>query len=404
MLPIPATAQNGDETVDALVKMGFENVGCTESGDERLYVLENNVYRLSGVGVGAALDIIRKHGMPSDGKDCRLVVLENNVPVISLLCNAEAFEGKEISRRDWQVSYDLGKEWKVAKGKKRENSSLFKVDLLIYPEFSFRNSRLSVPYQIRLNMNPTLQASLWRGGKVSAQIVVPVVNHYGYKYDDVRPGYITLSQTVRLPYRTFLTGTAGFFNNSRAGVDLQAEHYLKNGRFWVDGRVSYTIWGEWGQWEFIDGEMKNIHPFKFGYSKNEARITGQLGVNYYWAKYNTQFAFRGESFLEGDCGFRFDMLRHFRYCSIGFYGTYIPSDWWNRGINAGFRFQITLPPYKYKRKGYVPRVMPSRNWGFSYNAGGTFVYGQRFRANIDDNISNNIKYNPSYIKSELLNF
>ncbi len=404
MMPVPAAAQSGEEAVDELVKMGFENVAFSEDETGRVYMLENNVYRLSGVGVGKALDIIQRYGMPSDGKDCRLVVLENNVPVVSLYCNAGAFEGKEISRRDWQVSYDLGKEWKKVKGKKRENSSLFKVDVLIYPEFSFRNSRLSVPYQVRLNMNPTLQASLWRGGKVSAQIVVPVVNDYGYKYDDVRPGFITLSQTVRLPYRTFLTGTVGFFNNSRAGADLQAEHYLKSGRFWVDGRVSYTIWGEWGQWEFIDGEMKNIHPFKFGYSRDEARITGQLGVNYYWAKYNTQFAFRGESFLEGDCGFRFDMLRHFRYCSIGFYGTYIPSDWWNSGINAGFRFQITLPPYKYKRKGYMPRVMPSRNWGFSYNAGGTFVYGQRFRANIDDNISNNIKYNPSYIKSELLNF
>ena len=98
------------------------------------------------------------------------------------------------------------------------------------------------------------------------------------------------------------------------------------------------------------------------------------------------------------------MIRHFRYCSIGFYGTYIPSDWWNDGINAGFRFQINLPPYKYRRKGYVPRVMPSRNWGFSYNAAGAFVYGQRFRANIDDNISNNIKYNPLYVKSEILNF
>ena len=73
-------------------------------------------------------------------------------------------------------------------------------------------------------------------------------------------------------------------------------------------------------------------------------------------------------------------------------------------MNAGFRFQITLPPYKYKRKGYIPRVMPSRNWGFSYNAAGSFVYGQRFRADIDDNISDNIKYNPYYIKQELLNF
>ena len=404
-VPLLAFAQNGDKTVAELVEKGFENVVWGENDQERVYVVENSAYRLSGVGIGVALDEIQRHGLPKDGKMCRLIVLDNNVPVISLLCNTEGLDGREISRRDWNASYDLGEAWELVKGKRRENSSLFKVDILVYPEFSFRNSRFSVPYEVRLNLNPTVQVSLWRGGKATAQLVVPVVNDYGYKYASVRPGYLTLSQSVRLPYNIFLTGTVGFFNNNRFGADAAAEYHLKNGRFWVDGRISYTWWGEWGEWEFRDGKMENIHPFRFGYSKEgDRRMTGQLGVNYYWAKYDTQFALRGESFLGGDCGVRFDMIRHFRYCSIGFYGTYIPSDWWNDGINAGFRFQINLPPYKYRRKGYVPRVMPSRNWGFSYNAAGAFVYGQRFRANIDDNISNNIKYNPLYVKSEILNF
>ena len=405
--PLLAVAQSGDGVVDWLVGQGFENVCWAENDTERVYVLENSAYRLSGVGIGVALDEIQKHGMPENGKKCRLIVLDNNVPVISLLCTSVG--KKEISRKDWNVSYDLDDSWELVKGEKRYNSSLYKVDILVYPEFNFRNSRLSRPYQVRFNLNPTLQVSLWKGGQVNAQLVVPVVNDYGYKYDDVRPGFLTVSQTVRLPYNVFVTGTAGFFNNNRAGFDLQAEYHPSfieslKGKVWFEGRVSYTIWGEWGEWSYANGVNRNVHPFKFGYSRDEERITGQLGVNYYWEKYNTQFAFRGESFLGGDCGFRFDMIRHFRYCSIGFYGTYIPSDWWNDGVNAGFRFQITLPPYKYKRRGYIPRVMPSRNWGFAYNAAGAFVYGQRFRANIDDNISKNIEYNPYYIKSELLNF
>ena len=93
-----------------------------------------------------------------------------------------------------------------------------------------------------------------------------------------------------------------------------------------------------------------------------------------------------------------------KYASIGFYGMYVPEDWWNDGINAGFRFVINLPPYKYKRKGYIPRVTTSRNWGFEYNAGGTFVYGQSFKANAQSNMSEAIKYNPAYLKQELLNF
>ena len=399
--PLLAVAQSGYATVDALVKMGFENVSVAENSNERVYVVENTAYRQTGVGVGVALDEIQKHGLPEDGKKCTLIVLDNNVPMIALSCRPA--QGKEVTRRDWNVSYDMDGSWELVKKEKRYNSSLYKVDLLVYPEFSFRNSRLSVPYQVRLNMNPTLQVSLWKGGMLNAQLVIPVVNDYGYKYDDVRPGFLTVSQTVRLPYNVFVTGTAGIFNNNRAGADLSAEWHPKGQKFWFDGRVSYTIWGEWGEWTYFNG-IKNEHPFKFGYSKEDDKITGQLGVNYWWERYNTQLAARVESFLGGDCGFRFDMMRHFKSCSIGFYGTYIPSDWWNSGVNAGFRFQITLPPYKYKRKGYIPRVMPSRNWGFSYNAAGSFVYGQRFRADIDDNISDNIKYNPYYIKQELLNF
>lgn len=402
--PLLAAAQSGDDTVDELVRLGFENVTWAENDKERVYLVENSAYRVSGAGIGEALDEIQKRGLPQDGKVCRLIVLDNNVPKISLCCDTGQLEGKEVSRFDWNVSYDLGDGWDLVKGKEKKNSSLYKVDILVYPEFSFRNSRLSVPYQVRLNLNPTLQVSLWKGGKAVAQLVVPVVNDYGYKYADVRPGYLTVSHTVRLPHNIFLTGTAGFFNNDRFGIDASAEYHLKNERFWIEGRISYTMWGEWGEWKYRNGKMENIHPFKLGYSRDDSRVTGQLGINYYWSRFNTQLALRGESFLGGDCGVRFDMIRHFKYCSIGFYGTYIPSDWWNDGVNAGFRFQVSLPPYKYKRKGYVPRVMPSRNWGFSYNAAGAFVYGQRFRADIDDNISNNIKYNPDYLKTEILNF
>ena len=254
--PLMAVAQSGYGTVDALVKLGFENVSYAENAEERVYLLQNSAYRLTGVGLGVAIDEIQKHGLPEPGKSCRIIVLDNNVPMISLCCNV--VKDKEISRKDWNVSYDIEDSWELVKKEKRYNSSLYKVDILVYPEFSFRNSRLSVPYQVKLNMNPTLQVSLWRGGMLNAQLVIPVVNDYGYKYDDVRPGFLTLSQTVRLPYNIFVTGTVGVFNNNRAGFDLQAEYLPLGKNFWFDGRVSFTAFGEWGEWDYFNG-IDNIH-------------------------------------------------------------------------------------------------------------------------------------------------
>ena len=76
-------AQTGEETVDALVEMGFENVGWTEDAEERVYVLQNTAYRLHGIGIGKAVDVIQEMGLP-ENKSCRIIVLDNNVPQISL--------------------------------------------------------------------------------------------------------------------------------------------------------------------------------------------------------------------------------------------------------------------------------------------------------------------------------
>lgn len=274
-LPLFVLAQNGDYTVDALVKMGFENVSWAENGEERVYLLENNVYRTTGVGIGVALDEIQKTGMPEDGKTCRLIVLNNNVPMISLCCNTDELKGKEATRHDWNVSYDLGDGWDLVKGEKRKNSSLYKVDFLVYPEFSFKNVKLSVMYEFLINAAPALEVSLWKGSKLSAQVIVPILNQYGYKYDDVRPGFVTLSQRFRLPFNIFVTGTIGTFNNNRWGADLKVEHFFKNERFSVDGRFSYTGWGEWG--EYWLGE--NMNPFRYGYDKSSMIFTGSVGAS-----------------------------------------------------------------------------------------------------------------------------
>ena len=70
--------------------------------------------------------------------------------------------------------------------------------------------------------------------------------------------------------------------------------------------------------------------------------------------------------------------------------------------NGGFRFQITLPPYKYKRKGYIPRITTSNNFGIAYNAGNERYYYKGYKATPYENIMQNNGFNPYFIKSELL--
>lgn len=56
--------QTGEATANALVKMGFENVSWSENDAERIYMIQNAAYRLEGVGISHAVELIQSMGLP----------------------------------------------------------------------------------------------------------------------------------------------------------------------------------------------------------------------------------------------------------------------------------------------------------------------------------------------------
>ncbi len=382
-------AQTGDLAVDSLVKLGFENVKWSEDEKERVYVLENIAYRLNGVGIGKAVDVIQTIGLP-ERKPCRLIFLDNNVPQISLFYKPIAGDSiPEATRADWNVSYDLGDSWQKAVKGKAKNSSLFKVDIVVYPELSFKNLIITQIYQVLFNLCPTLEISLWKGMKFTGQIIVPIYNDYGSYYDKVRQGYVGLTQSIRLPENIIVTASVGTFNLNRWGVDVRAKHtFKKDERFAVEGRIGYTGYSDFKDFRWQVSSLK--------------RLTWSLGGSFYWPQYNTQFSAKVEQYLLGEKGVRFDMTRYFRYAAVGFYAMKVDVPY-NNGVNGGFRFQIALPPYRIKRKGYV-RVTPSKSFGILYNASNEQYYGKSYTPQIGNTIMQENSFNPYYIKSELLNY
>lgn len=380
-------AQTGEETVDALVEMGFENVGWTEDAEERVYVLQNTAYRLHGIGIGKAVDVIQEMGLP-EKKACRIIVLDNNVPQISLCYHPIIGDSvPEAERRDWNISYDLDGAWEKVRRVKKKNSSLFKVDIVVYPQLAFKNLIINQIYQVLFNLSPALEVSFWPGMKLTGQLKFPVYNDgYGVLEDKVHPGHLTVSQRFRLPYNIYGKLTLGYFNADRYGVDVDLLYPFKDERFSLIGRVGYTGTGYW------EGFTLHYDPSMVW--------TWTIGGQFYWPRYNTQFIVKCEQYLKNDRGVKCEMIRHFRYCSIGFYGMKAKG----ARANAGFRFQVALPPYRYKRYKYVPRLNTSTNMGIIYNAGNEQYYYREYKAEASDNIMEKNSFNPFFIKSELLNF
>ncbi len=386
-IPIKGFGQStGELTTDSLVKMGFENVRWTETPKERVYVVENSTYKIQALGIRKAVDIIQEMGLPKD-KPCKLIVTNYNIPQVSLTYQPIAGDTTIVNGEDWKVSYNIDDSWNEVKKVKKKNSSLFKVDILVYPQLYFKNYIITQIYQVLLEFSPAVEVSLWLGMKLTGQIILPAYNDgYGAMASKVHPGYITLAQKFRLPYNIQATATVGMFDNSTYGGELSLFYPFKDERFSLEGRLGYVGFGYW-------------NGFKFRYN-DQYTTYWSVGGNFYWPRYNTQFKLRGEQYLLKEKGVRFEMIRHFRYVSIGFYAVKAE----HANSNGGFKFFVALPPYKNKRHKYIPRVSTSLGTGITYNAGNEKIYYKMPYSNASDNMIEQNSFNPYFIKSELLNF
>ena len=390
-VPIYGQVFNGELATEILVDLGFENVRWIENNDERIYTIENNIYKVQGVGIAKAIEVIQTYGLPTD-KKCKIIVTHLDIPQLTLTYQPTSNNTNVAYRKSWQTNYELENSWKEVKKEKKKNSSHFKVDIMIYPQLSYKNLIITQIYQTLFTLNPAFEVSLWKGMKLTGQIIIPVYNDgYGSLQDKTHPGFITISQSLKLPYNIDGKITLGYFNANRYGTDLQLFHPFKSDeRFSLEGRLGYTGIGYW-------------NGFHLHYDR-DLIWTWTIGGHFYWPQYNTQFSLKAEQYLAGEKGVKFEMIRHFRYASVGFYAMKAKE----ANTNGGFRFQVLLPPYKHKRlKGknkYIPRINTSYNMGIAYNAGNEQYFYKQYRSEANENIMSNNSFNPYFIKSEISNY
>lgn len=381
--PEVVRAQN-DEVVKALVDAGFENVSRVVTMTEEIITFENSVYKVDGEGIREALEIIGS--FPAiEGKARQVIVLQLGVPQVSLVLPV-LFSGirSETVSSGWLPTYRVEDSWKTVKKISQHNSSRGKVDLVFYPSFAFRNQKYHKVYDVLLNLSPALEISLVRGMKITGQVIIPVINQYGAKYEQIRPGFFTLEQHFRL-LNNFVGLTAGIFNQDRWGLDLHLfrpvtiEGRLSN--FSLEGRIGLTGSSYFYHWNWHYGPMK--------------LITWNVGGSYFNAMFNVLCEVKAIKFLAGDYGLRADMTRHFKRASVGFY---IVKN--NRGnVDGGFHVAIALPPMRQKRGKYF-RVMPARYFDLEYKAAGLFYNGKSYETSPGENKAIN-NFNPKFIKSQL---
>ena len=366
-----------DDTARRLVEAGFTNVRVAESGDYTVFTVENDYYKIPAEGFARAVSIVEAAGLDAS-KPVKIIGTSRRVPQVTIT--------RDPAAGGWKTTRRLDASWDLVRGQELRNSSFGKVDIVVYPQVSLMNLIITQVYQSLWQLSPAVEVSLWPGSKLSYQIQIPVVNDgYGPLESRIHAGIITLSQSFRDPWGWNVLGkvTVGRFSNKRYGIALEAAYHFPNERFWVDGRIALL--------DLCEAYGLVLVPN----ASMDFRLFGNLAANYYCPMLQTQFTLRAEKFLIGDLGAKFEMVRHFRHCSVGFYAM--------KGVdkgahtNGGFRFQVALPPYGQKRHGYLPRLTTSGQMGISYNANNERYYYKEFRTEASDNIMSKNSFNPYYI-------
>lgn len=403
LLPWAAFAQSQnslvvENTAQMLADEGFANVRAIETEDFTVFTIENDRFKIPAEGFAYAARLIESAGLDTS-KPVKVIGTAYKVPEVTLT----------YDKGVWSTTSRLDASWDAVRKQRKRNNSFGKVDIMIYPQVSLQNLIINQVYQSNWNLSPTIHVSLWPGMRLTYQLVFPLYSdfHVDNRTYLVHPSFITLSQHFRDPWHLNIEGkiVIGNFSGDRGGIALEASYRFPNERFSIDaqfGVITYSyLWG-----------------FTWYYAK-EPVFRFNVGANYYNQALKTQFSLRAIEFVRGDYGVKFEMVRHFRHCSIGFYaikGHHIPAgipwNWHNMTqpdanggyvtrTNGGFRFQIALPPYRMKRHGYIPRITTSGQIGMAYNANNEERYYYEYRTEVDDNIMTKNYYNPYYINGVL---
>ncbi len=366
-----------DSVVQRLVEAGFADVRAAEGEDYTVYSIGNDAYKLPAEGFARACRIIEGAGLPS-GRRVKIVGTDCGIPEVTITYSPETGL--------WRTTRRLDESWDLVRGERRHADSFGKVDIVIYPQVSLKNLIINQVYQSLWQLSPALEVSLWPGMKFSYQLKFPIFSDgYGDEERIVHPGMITLSQHFRDPWHLNVSGrvSVGSFSGNRYGAALELAYWFPNERFSLDTQLGLLGAYYW-------------KGFKFRYSR-EFDFRWNVAANYYCPSLGTQFTLRLQRFLTGDTGVKYEMIRHMRRCSIGLYAEKAPV----AQLNVGFRFQLTLPPYRQKRRGYIPRVVTSDQMGMSYNANNEQTYYKEFRTEASDNIMSRNYFNPYYIDAQL---
>lgn len=221
---------------------------------------------------------------------------------------------------------------------------------------SYRDVNWNRLYDVWVALTPSVKWHFGSDWQATAGAYVPVVCYgYGHDMTKVRMSMAVLSKQLHLGANQHFKLSAGFFSSDRYGLDLRWMYPITNWLM-VQARGGFT-----GKWTMV-GSDKGVERMD--------KLTGSLGLNVYFEKWNTEARIEGGEYVYNDWGIECTVMRHFPHTSVGLFGAiHEPRAYWSEYTqrhSGGFKVVVMLPPYKKSKRKFV--VRPTNNFHTTYNA------------------------------------
>lgn len=373
--------------ISKLIENGFENLRINIDERRVLIAYENRVFRFEVDALNEILRIVVP--LINDREELVLIPLNRKIPIIkftSALKNCRDFFENKIDAKtfieDADIRIDVDRDFRLLLDEKEHNSSDYRLDFVIKPQFNFEFGPYSNPIIAQINLAPDLRTSFWKGMRLSYEEIIPLYNEFGSRGDSVRTGMVTLNQTFRLPNALYISASTGIFSNNRYGFDFETRKYFGNGNFCLNGNFGIT--------SYIDfsGLSRVLYSDQF-------LVTGSVGAEYRIEMYDLTIGISLGHYLQKDNSIRFDINREFGEIEIGFFAIRSLE-----GVtNGGFALTVPLFPSKYWNPSFLRlKVAENYSWSYVVKSNNNDLIGMRY------NTGNRLnafleKLNPSFIKN-----
>jgi hypothetical protein len=219
----PQNDNNTSPISKVLIENGYENLKIIISDGELLLAFENRVHRFEIYSIMNLIELIEPFF--DNLKNLVLIPLNRKIPISKITIPVKTYRvfkadhsQKEIFINSIVIEENTDEVMKNFSGVQPENSSSYKFDMILKPSTQFEFGIYSQPVRYQLNINSDFRLNLWKGMNLDYEVIFPVHNDFYEREDSIRPGIITLNQTVRLPKSFYISSTIGFLLITDSGL------------------------------------------------------------------------------------------------------------------------------------------------------------------------------------------